>query len=105
MLSFISDCDKNQRMCSKAVDNYFHALKVVPDCYKTQEMCKNTVGYLFVQIQEHIIDVTKKSYLFRFHSLIFLLQEQVNFDDKSLNGSREQYVWPQASYTNKGRKN
>ena len=49
MLSFISDCDKNQRMCAKAVDNYFHALKVVPDCYKTQEMCKNTVGYLFVQ--------------------------------------------------------
>ena len=44
-----SDCDKNQRMCAKAIDNCSHVLKVVPDCYKTQKMCKNPVGYLFVQ--------------------------------------------------------
>ena len=87
-----SDCDKNQRMCAKAIDNCSHVLKVVPDCYKTQKMCKNPVGYLFVQIQEHITDVTKRSYiknLFRCHSFIFLLQEQVNSNDNSLNGSRE----------------
>ena len=31
-------------MCDKAVDNYPHALKLVPDFYKTQKMCDKAVN-------------------------------------------------------------
>ena len=30
---FVLDCYKNQKMCNKAVDNYLHALEVVPDYF------------------------------------------------------------------------
>ena len=36
-LKFSSDCYKNQRMHSEAIDNYCHALKFVPECYKSQK--------------------------------------------------------------------
>ena len=29
---FVPDCYKNQKMCSKAADNYAHALEPVLDC-------------------------------------------------------------------------
>ena len=31
-------------MCSKAADNYPHALKFVPECHKTQKMCDKAVN-------------------------------------------------------------
>ena len=37
MLTFISDCYKDQNMCKKAVDNYVYALGSAPDCYKNQK--------------------------------------------------------------------
>ena len=43
LLQFVSDCYKNQEMCTKAVDNYLHALQFVPECYKTQKMWNKTV--------------------------------------------------------------
>ena len=30
-------------MCNKAVDNYPHALEIVPECYKTQKLCDKAV--------------------------------------------------------------
>ena len=38
-LKSLSDCNKNQELCDKAIDNYSHALEFVLECYKTQEMC------------------------------------------------------------------
>ena len=43
LLQIVSDCYKNQEMCTKAVDNYLHALQFVPECYKTQKMWNKTV--------------------------------------------------------------
>ena len=31
MLGLIPDCYKDQKMCDKAVDNYAHALRLVPE--------------------------------------------------------------------------
>ena len=39
----VSECYQNQQMCNKAVDNYPHALEIVPECYKTQNMCVKAV--------------------------------------------------------------
>ena len=33
-LKSVPDCNKNQQLCHKAVDNYPHALKFDPECYK-----------------------------------------------------------------------
>ena len=30
-LKYVPDCYKNQEMCNKAVDNYPHALELVPE--------------------------------------------------------------------------
>ena len=35
-LKSVLDCNKNQEMYSKAVDNYPYALDFAPECYKTQ---------------------------------------------------------------------
>ena len=43
MLRFIPNCHKNQRMCDKAIVNYFTPLKFVPDCYKTRNMSDKAV--------------------------------------------------------------
>ena len=43
LLQIVSDCYKNQEMCTKAVDNYLHALQFAPECYKTQKMWNKTV--------------------------------------------------------------
>ena len=43
-LKSLSDCDKNQEMCNKVVDNYPHALKFAPKCFMTQKMCDKAVG-------------------------------------------------------------
>ena len=40
----ISNCNKNQKLCNEAVDNYPHVLEVFPDCFKTQKMCKKSVN-------------------------------------------------------------
>ena len=32
-LKSIFNCCKNQEICNKAVDNYLHALELIPDCY------------------------------------------------------------------------
>ena len=44
MLRFIPNCNKDQKLCDIAVDNYSHALRFVPECYKTQKMCNKNVG-------------------------------------------------------------
>ena len=44
MLMFIPDCYKDQKMCSKAVDNYVHALWSFTDCYKIQQMCNKAAS-------------------------------------------------------------
>ena len=36
-LKSVPDCYKSQEMCNKAVDNYPHALELVPKSYKTQK--------------------------------------------------------------------
>ena len=41
-LGSFPDCYKNQEMCTKAVDNYPHAL-FGPEFYKIKEMCYKTV--------------------------------------------------------------
>ena len=33
-LKTVRDCNKSQEMCNKAVDNYPHALEVVPLCLR-----------------------------------------------------------------------
>ena len=38
ILEFVRDCYKNQEMCNKPLDNYHHALKLVPNCYITQKI-------------------------------------------------------------------
>ena len=43
MLRFIPNCYKNQKMCDKAIVNYFHPLEFVPDCYKTRNMSDKAV--------------------------------------------------------------
>ena len=37
-LTFVSDCYKNHKICSKSVDNYAHGLEFVLDCNKTHKM-------------------------------------------------------------------
>ena len=44
LLQIVSDCYKNQEMCTKAVDNYLHALQFVPECYKTQKTSEKYVS-------------------------------------------------------------
>ena len=39
MLELVPDYYKNQKMSSKAIDNYHHVSKFVPDCYMTQNTC------------------------------------------------------------------
>ena len=34
-LMSVPDCYKNQEMCNKAIDNYPHALELVPKCFMT----------------------------------------------------------------------
>ena len=36
-LKSVSDCQKNQKMCNKVVDNYSHALEFLLQCYKTKK--------------------------------------------------------------------
>ena len=43
MLVYFIDCYKDQKMCIKAVDNYYFALRFVHDSFKTQNMCKKDV--------------------------------------------------------------
>ena len=43
MLRFIPNCYKNQKMCDKAIVNYFHPLEFAPDCYKTRNMSDKAV--------------------------------------------------------------
>lgn len=31
-------------MCKKAVDDYGHALELIPDCYKTQQFCEKSAS-------------------------------------------------------------
>ena len=35
MLMFFADCNKNQKLRNKAIDDHAHALKLVLDCQKT----------------------------------------------------------------------
>ena len=37
MLKFIPDCYKNQKMCDKAVDNYFSCIKISPRLLSDQK--------------------------------------------------------------------
>ena len=37
-LKSVSDCQKNQKMCNKVVDNYSHALEFLLQCYKTKNV-------------------------------------------------------------------
>ena len=39
----VSDCNKNQQICDKAVDNYPYTLGFVPKCYNTQKMCNKAI--------------------------------------------------------------
>ena len=43
-LKSVPDCNKNQEMCNKAVDNYPHALEFVTECHKSQKMCDKAVN-------------------------------------------------------------
>ena len=36
-LESVSDCYKNQKMCNKVVDNYYHALEFVLEYYKSKK--------------------------------------------------------------------
>ena len=47
-LKYVTDCDKNQEICTKTVDNYPHALEFVSEC---QEMCEKNCQYSFFSIK------------------------------------------------------
>ena len=42
-LIFVPDYYKNQKMVTKAVDNYPRAIEFVPDCFKTRKTCNIAV--------------------------------------------------------------
>ena len=51
ILKSVLDCYKNQETCNEEVDNYPHALELVPECYKIKKICDKAVKtYLYNKI-------------------------------------------------------
>ena len=48
----VSNCEKTQKVCKKAVGACPFMLDCVPDCYKMKEMCEKAVskGLFYVEI-------------------------------------------------------
>ena len=36
-LKLVPDCNNNQKLCNKAVDNFVHVLEFIPASYQTQK--------------------------------------------------------------------
>ena len=65
MLRFIPDNYKNEKFCDGAVDNSYHALKVVPGSYRAQNMCNKLLIQFNLCLILFLIEITLKKYMIK----------------------------------------
>ena len=59
-LELVPECYKPQKMCDKDVDTYPSTIKLVPECLMTQEMCDKAVNRCFLYLILFLIDIKIK---------------------------------------------